>query len=403
MESVVASFWYSRFNKVGEILKSFYEHVSRSSGHIADYLVFLSLAEQAQSYPWAYIDYGFRVPVYRTLQWLYFTIKPDLDGFIKWIKRSRKRGWALGRYLVSEIYRQLSKEYVFLWSEVMGVAHGDEDTLSKLSKIIKEVLGMEKEPIELERMAFEDLAGLKNELKACYVLIDRRKPFLPFSIMQAPIVPSHVRPGLSSGDIYLFEENLVVDIKGGWIDSKTKQPTYYYNSKYNLSMELKRIADLHYLYGIRKAIGVVADEEKHIHLAIYVPWRLSREEGSLLHLKSIKPPLLVYMNKSTDKGIEPHKAEIKGGELTVSIDAYLLDNELKIDEKTVSLKIIGEEELEAEYSEARVSGRKLQMIFGRRGGVDKVFEVNNVMLAVLNVKLEDLNETLSYPILLYKT
>ncbi|MGC8988423.1 hypothetical protein [Infirmifilum sp.] len=391
MESEVASFWYSRFNKVGEILKSFYEHVSRSSGHIADYLVFLSLAEQAQSYPWAYIDYGFRVPVYRTLQWLYFTIEPDLDGFIKWIMRSRKRGRVFGRYLVSEINRQLSKEYVFLWSEVMGVAYRDKDTLSK---IIKEVLGMEKEPIEQERKAFEDLAGLKNELKACYVLIDRRKPFLPFSI--TPIVPSHVRPGLSSGDIYLFEENLVVDIKGGWIDSKTKQP----NSK-DLSMELKRIADLHYLYGIRKAIGVVADEEKHIHLAIYVPWRL--EEGPLLHLKSIKPPLLVYMNKSTDKGIEPHKAEIKGGELTVSIDAYLLDNELKIDEKTVSLTIIGEEDLEAEYSEARVSGRKLQMIFRRRGGVDKVFEVNNVMLAVLNVKLEDLNETLSYPILLYKT
>ncbi len=217
----------------------------------------------------------------------------------------------------------------------MNIAYREKNALNE---IIKSVLNMVEEPIKLDPGAFYDMLGLSNELKACYVLIDHRKPFLPFSIMQAPITPSHIRPGASSGDLYLFEENLVVDIEGGWIDSKTKLPT-----KENLSAHLRKISNLHYLYGIRKGIGVIADEDKYIHLAIYVPWRLSREQGPLLYLKSVKPPLLVYANKFTDRGVELHEAWIKGDELTALVDAYLLDDEVRIDKETISLKIIGEE------------------------------------------------------------
>jgi len=52
--------------------------------------------------------------------------------------------------------------------------------------------------------------------------------------MQAPITPSHIRPGASLGDLYLFEENLIVDIKGGFIDPQTKIPTHIIGRKTNL-------------------------------------------------------------------------------------------------------------------------------------------------------------------------
>jgi hypothetical protein len=144
---------------------------------------------------------------------------------------------------------------------------------------------------DIQDHEIEDIKGLESELKASYVLIDHHKSFLPFSIMQAPITPSYIKPGSASGDLYLFEENLVVDIKTGneWLelDGKTMLPTYYY--KGGLSKDLKKIGNMRNLYGIRKGIGVIAERGDYIYLAIYVPWRDWRVQGLLLLLKSLKP------------------------------------------------------------------------------------------------------------------
>ncbi len=59
-------------------------------------------------------------------------------------------------------------------------------------------------------------------------------------------------------------------------------------------------------------------------------------------------------------------------------------------------------ELEAKCLKAGRDGRRLQVEFKAEGGVDKILVVDNIMLAILNLELKNLNETLSYPILLHK-
>ncbi len=327
----IPSIWRSRFSEVAEVPKRFYEHILKKYGDkLGDLLRFSTLAEKAQLYPWTYIDYGFRVPIYRTMQWLNFSI--DID----W--KTITRGSDERRTFAVNLYKHIFKEYTLTWSNILAITC-DKRVKETLSNIIKEVLKMDREPIEEDPGAFGDLSGLGYELKACYVLIDHNKPFLPFSLMQAPITPSYIRPGASSGDLYLFEENLVVDVKGGHLDSKTGLPVYYYKDS-NLSQDLKKISNLHYLYGIRKGIGVVAEDENYIHLAVYVPWRRWRVDGPLLYLKSIKLPLLVYMQRFRDRGIEPHKAHIQGDKLGIYIEAYVLSN-AKVKEEAISLEILG--------------------------------------------------------------
>jgi len=169
-----------------------------------------------------------------------------------------------------------------MWSQILRGT--DKETLREA---LKKLLGEEIEKDEFFEKALDDVPGLANELLACYVLVDHKKPFLPFAIMQAPITPSYIKPGAASGDLYLFEENLVVDVKRGWVDSETGYPTYYYGEK-GLSHDLKSISDLHALYGIRKGIGVVAEDEDSIYFAVYVPWRRWQRDGPLLFLKSVK-------------------------------------------------------------------------------------------------------------------
>jgi len=327
----IPSVWHNRFSEVAEILRRFYEHILKEyRGKLSDLLRFSTLAEKAQLYPWTYIDYGFRVPIYRTMQWLNFSI--DID----W--KTITGGSGERRTFAVNLYKHILKEYTLTWSNILAIT-SDRRVKETLSNIIKEVLEMDREPIEEDPGAFGDLSGLGYELKACYVLIDHNKPFLPFSLMQAPITPSYIRPGASSGDLYLFEENLVVDVKGGHLDSKTGLPTYYYKDS-NLSQDLKKISDLRYLYGIRKGIGVVAEDEDYIHLAVYVPWRRWRVDGPLLYLKSAKLPLLVYMQRFRDRGIEPHKAHIQGNKLGIYVEAYVLSN-AKVKEEAISLEILG--------------------------------------------------------------
>jgi len=141
--------------------------------------------------------------------------------------------------------------------------------------------------------------------------------------MQAPVTPSYMRPGTASGDLYLFEESPVVDVKAGWIDSETRYPTYFYKGK-GLSHDLGTISDLHGLYGIRKGIGVVAEGGDLIYFAVYVPWRRWRTDGPLLFLKSFKLPLLACMNRVGERGVEPHAASVNHGGLEVSVDTYVV-------------------------------------------------------------------------------
>ncbi len=354
----IPSVWHNKFFEVAEIIRRFYEHILKEyGGRLSNLLRFSTLAEKAQLYPWTYIDYGFRVPIYRTMQWLNFNV--DID----W--RTIARGSGERRAFAIDLYKHILKEYTLTWSNILGIT-SDRRVKETLSNIIKEVLKMDREPIEEDPGAFGDLSGLGYELKACYVLIDHSKPFLPFSLMQAPITPSYIRPGASSGDLYLFEENLVVDVKRGYLDSKTGLPTYYYNRDDNLPKDLKKISNLRYLYGIRKGIGVVAEDENYIHLAIYVPWRRWGVENPLLYLKSIKLPLLVYMQRFRDRGIEPHKARIQGDKLSIYVEAYML-TDAEVEEETISLDILGR-------SDSLNIGKPREFATSEEGKVNMVFE-----------------------------
>lgn len=215
--------WYDRFLRVAQILEEFYSHITKDNMLTdLEILKYATLIEKAQHYPWTYIDYGFRVPIYRTMQWLGF----NLD--VNWGKIIGKEGRR--RAFVIDLYKHLLKEYLTVWFKVLSTVR-DDKARKALNSIVKNVLEMREEPMEVDKGAFYDLTGLEYELKACYVLVDHNKPFLPFSLMQAPITPSYIRPGASSGDLYLFEENIIVDVKSGWLDGETKLPTYYYGKK----------------------------------------------------------------------------------------------------------------------------------------------------------------------------
>jgi len=392
----IPSVWHNRFSEVAEILRRFYEHVMKEyGGRLSNLLRFSTLAEKAQFYPWTYIDYGFRVPVYRTMQWLNFNIDIDWKVIIG--------GSIERRTFVIELYKHILKEYTLTWSSILAIT-SNEKVKETLSNIIKEVLKMDKEPIEENPEAFGDLSGLGYELKACYVLIDHNKPFLPFSLMQAPITPSYIRPGASSGDLYLFEENLVVDVKRGYLGSKTGLPVYFYKGR-NLSQDLKKISKLHYLYGIRKGIGVVAEDENYIYLAVYVPWRNWRVEGPLLYLRSTKLPLLVYMQRFKDGGIEPHKARIQGSKLGIYIEAYVLsDTEVK--EEAVSLEIIGRSNsLKIEKPRDFITSEEGKTIIVFEKDIKNVQDYTfntydtNLLLTRLIIKLSTVDDIITMPII----
>jgi len=318
---------------------------------------FVSNAEQSQEYYWKYIDYGIRVPVYRTMQWIGF----KLDGSIRVEKH-------LAEFL-TELNKHVIKEYTLAWSTLLEHVGRKENEVKELVKgVFRE--GSIHDGKELD-VAVKDITGLRYELLACYVLTDNGKAFLPFSIMQAPIIPSHVKSGIASGDVYIFDENLIVDIKKGEISGrKNSAPTYYYSGKNNskkiksnLLSNLRRISDIRYLYGIRKGIGVVAEDRYgDIHLAIYVPWR----DGPLLHMKSIKLPLFIYMNRIGFDGIKPHDAVIKDNSVSITIEAYQLGN------KSLSCDSIEAKLLAKDGSELSMACDRV----GERGNSRRIFLKN---------------------------
>jgi len=392
--------WRSRFSKSGELVAKVFENlINASKGtDVPDLVEFATSAEGSQSYLWAYVDYCFRTPIYRTLQWIDYNLRNQ--SFWELIARGDE-----GREFLKSLTIHILKEYTLMWSRIM-----DElaDTLlretkgqGELPKVVREVLGPDVE----DGTALSDLKGVATELKAFYVLVDHRKPFLPFSIMQSPITPSYIRPGASSGDLYLFEENLVVDVKSGRLDRKTELPTYYYGREANLSVDLGKVSDLHNLYGIRKGIGVVADEGEHIHFAVYVPWRRWRVEGPLLHLRSLKLPLLVYVNNVGRTGVAHHRAAVTNSEVRLTVKAYDLRKESAENLSSVTLSFLRKPDVRLEGSITRDTGnpRKATMEFAADIGKARDSIVvddesgKHVVLAKLLVRYG--GEELEYPLL----
>jgi len=314
--SNVTDIWMKRFSETGQLLNRLYMELVKYDKVkiISDLIKFASFAEKSQTYIWTYIDYGIRVPIYRTLQWLSISLP---------------NGIKLTRDFLDELSTHILKEYTLMWSMILDFLYNYyKNNKDDLIKYFRDELSLDItrdiDPKSEKIPAIEDLKGVSAELKALYVLIDHKKPLLPFSIMQSPIIPSHIRPGRASGDLYLFEENLVVDIKtSNAIEDGF--PTYYIGER-NLRTDLKEIGELRYLYGIRKGIGVVADDGVFIRLAVYVPWRGTK--SPLLDLSSPRLPLLIYMNNIGEMGVNPHKLEVRGDEVEIIITGYELGRDL---------------------------------------------------------------------------
>ena len=414
--SDITDVWRKRFFETGELLNTLYtELMNKYKGRvIQDLLLYASHAEKAQAYVWTYIDYGIRTPIYRTLQWLTlaFPNRDEWGEIIKSCKSREEKG--VIRAFINDLTVHMRKEYTLVWSMIMNTLYEElKSGDGKLREHIKSILNLDIQDREIA-----DVKGLESELKASYVLVDHGKPFLPFSIMQAPITPSYMGPGSASGDLYLFEENLVVDVKTGWLDGKTGLPTYCYSKdcKKGLSGDLKDISDMHKLYGIRKGIGVVAEDRDYIYLAIYVPWRRWRVQGPLLLLKSAKLPFIIYMNNieyaDEKKGVKPHEAVIEGNKLRLTISAYDIREQISSEEKEkgisgidVTLEFPGDPGVQVKgvTSWSERDDKKFTMEFEVE--VDKVkksiieYGGRRIIMARLLVKHGETGDGLIYPVL----
>jgi hypothetical protein len=393
--SSVPEHWKRRLDETGALLREIYKLIGRDE-MVVELLKLATYAEKTQSYLWTYVDYGFRAPIYRTIQWLGFNVDQSFwDNIIKVNNRINVNR----RAFIDRLHVHLLKEHTLVWSKVMdSLARRVEKGKEELLELIKGTIGHIIAGDPAVDPALKDLKGIATELKACYVLIDHEKPFLPFSIMQAPITPSYIRPGATSGDLFLFEENLVVDVKGGWLHKRTGYPVYMHKRR-DLSHDLKNVSDMHTLYGIRKGIGVVAEDGKHIYLAIYVPWRRWRIQGPLLLLKSLKLPLLIYMNNVSDRGVELPKAIIKDGRLNFTLIGYVLEGWPEEEVKEVKLQVLESPDIVLKPSISR-NGRRLTLEFSIDANTvyKGIIEVGkkHVMLAELHVTYGDAQ--LKYPL-----
>ena len=408
--------WRKRFFETGELLSALYtELVNKYKGKvIQDLLLYASLAEKAQAFVWTYIDYGIRTPIYRTLQWLTLAF-PDRDEWGEIIESCKS--WEEKRMIrafINDLTVHIRKEYTLVWSMVMNTLY--EEVKSKGGKLrehIKSILNL-----NIEEREITDVKGLESELKASYVLIDHGKSFLPFSIMQAPITPLYMGPSSASGDLYLFEENLVVDVKTGWLDGKTGLPTYCYGEgcMKGLSRDLKDISNMRKLYGIRKGIGVIAEDGDYIYLAIYVPWRIWRIQGPLLLLKSAKPPFIIYMNNieytGEKKGVKPHKAVIEGNKIRLTISAYDIRERVSSEEKKkgissedMTLEFPGDPGVQVKGTISWSKGDDKRFTMEFEVEADKVkksiieYGGRRIIMARLVVKRGETGERLVYPVL----
>ena len=329
--------WRNRFYKTGDFLDILYKMIfdKKSPRVKRDLLLNASQAEETEEYLWVYLDYGIRTPVYRTLQYL-GTAYPPKEGWSKIAKNSRGKDKKVITSFLTDLIAHIRKEYTLAWSKILSRVNDMLKKDDQLLKRIKSVLGLSEEQMN---KGIEDVKGPESELKAVYVLVDHGKPFLPFSIMQAPMTPSFIESWPASGDLYLFEENLVVDVKSGWLpDEKTELPIYKYGKpNRDLPGGLREIRDIGRLHGVRKGIGVLAEYKGSFYLAIYVPWRDWRTQGPLLQLNSAKLPFIIYMNNieytGPQRGVKPHKAVIEGNKLRLTISAYDIREQVSSEER----------------------------------------------------------------------
>jgi hypothetical protein len=341
--------WRNRFYKTGDFLDILYKMTfDKTRGRVKrDLLLYSSQAEETEEYLWVYLDYGIRTPVYRTLQYL-GTAYPPKDKWKDVVENSRVEDQEVITSFISDLTAHIRKEYTLTWSKILNRIY---DMLRKdyqLLNRIKDAIGLNKDQMN---KGIEDVKGLESELKAVYVLVDHGKSFLPFSIMQAPMTPSFIESWPASGDLYLFEENLVVDVKSGWLDEETELPIYKYGKpNRDLPGGLEEIRDIGRLHGVRKGIGVLADYKGYFYLAIYVPWRDWRTQGPLLLLKSARLPFIIYMNNieytGAQRGVKPHKAVIEGNKLRLTISAYDVREQVSSEERK---KGIGGEDMTLEF------------------------------------------------------
>jgi len=292
--------WGLRFHNLAKVLEEFWNSFYRkhsADSTLAPMVNFVWGVEYGQSFPWVYIDYGFRAPIYRALQWLTVNLGFHIPYQTQFQAPRLRRKHARAIY---NVVKTLRKEYLYAWSYILDVMYegtkwirekGKMPTIERLSEdlevlsnLLSKYCGFAQPPHEVDPGAFGDVKGISSELKALYILVDHDKPVLPLSIMQAPLTPSPIIPGAPSGDLYLFEENIIVDVKG----ERLRNPR-------ELMRALKRGSDLERLYGIRKGVGVVYEENgggcRGIVFEVYVPWR---GMSPLLRLCSAKPPVLLY-------------------------------------------------------------------------------------------------------------
>lgn len=309
--------------RISDIVKSILHPVLRDNECAKRLLRIIDYIEKHQDYMWKYIDYGFRTPIFRNMQWIHYG--PEIR-----IEKRRDKEYERIRRIIDLLLMvniHLLKEYFQAWFTLLDAFKNKRETLKSSLQQLSKRTGVKYDDGPIGELG----GGISAELKASFVLVDNWKPFLPLSIMQSPVVPSIFRL-TASGDLYLFEENLVVDVKNGWL-IKTKNfgklPTYYYRDGghddrhiSSLSKDLAKCSDLHKLYGIRKGIGVVAeDREETIHFAVYVPWRRWRISGPLLYLKSTKLPFLIYLHR---RNFELYTGKLRKDTLSVKLNALLL-------------------------------------------------------------------------------
>jgi len=329
--------WGLRFQNLAKVLEEFWNSFYRkhsSNPTVVSMVNFVWGVEYGQNFPWVYIDYGFRAPIYRALQWLTvnlgFPIPYQTQFQAPRLQREHTRA-------IYDVVKTLRKEYLYAWSYILDVMYEGtkfarrqskrkmptikrlSDDLEVLSGLLSKYCGFAQPPHKTDPGAFGDVKGISSELKALYVLVDHNKPVLPLSIMQAPMTPSPIIPGALSGDLYLFEENIIVDVKGERLRNQSE-----------LMRALKKSNNLERLYGIRKGVGVVyeenGDECRGIVFKVYVP---RRGYGTpLLSLNSVKPPVLLYplLIERGEFKLPKLKAE-DGGE--VELELLVLSNREK--------------------------------------------------------------------------
>jgi hypothetical protein len=175
---------------------------------------------------------------------------------------------------------------------------------------------------------------------------------------------------------------------------------------------------MHRLYGIRKGIGVVAEDEDYIYLAIYVPWRYWRVQGPLLQLKSLKLPFAIYINNVVCndelRGVKPHEATIMNNELHLTIAAYDFSekpSKREISSENIELEFLGNPEtrLKGTVSRDKANPRRFIIEFSIEAG--KVEESiikhsksgRRIVLAKLIVGREGVETSLTYPVIAITT